>query len=114
MMELHRKAVDYALERIKESELLKYTYKVILFGSCARGEERPKSDVDILLLLNDEVQSVPDHMRLIHKLKSVIEPEDWHYPDVDLKIYLRDSYNKADKDIFFKTIRKDGVQLWPN
>ncbi len=30
-------------------------YKVILFGSCARGQMNEKSDIDLLVLTKDEI-----------------------------------------------------------
>ena len=63
-------ALEYALEKIKESPVADYIVAVYLYGSCARGEERPdceeqgyqslvnratngSSDIDLFVELSD-------------------------------------------------------------
>jgi len=41
---------------------------VVLFGSCARGEEDAESDVDLLVLLNGKFDLFEEMQRIIHAL----------------------------------------------
>jgi uncharacterized protein len=41
---------------------------VVLFGSCARGEETPESDIDILVLLTGPVQAWTEIKRITEAL----------------------------------------------
>lgn len=44
----HQRALDYALLQIKESPIFPYVKNIIVYGSCARGEEKWDSDLDLL------------------------------------------------------------------
>jgi predicted nucleotidyltransferase len=64
-------------------------YNVRIFGSVARGEARPDSDIDILVQLEDG-RSLLDQVALIQDLEDllgrkvdVVEPEGLHW-------YIRD------------------------
>ena len=53
--ERHQAALEYALEQIKNSPLRPYVQATFLYGSCSRGEEKYSSDVDLLLVLNENL-----------------------------------------------------------
>jgi len=49
-MDAQRKELDMILERLKGLDL----HKVILFGSFASGQPREDSDIDLLVVTNDD------------------------------------------------------------
>lgn len=51
-----------------------YSEKVVLFGSCARGEDLPDSDIDLFVLTNarEETKSILENFSLKKKLQPII------------------------------------------
>ena len=81
--------------------------KIILFGSAARGETTPDSDVDFLIIKKETPLYGADRIR---ELSRVI---DRNIP-VDFLIYRPEEFNKRLKmgDPFLKTIVKEGKVLY--
>ena len=82
--------------------------KVILFGSQARGDARPDSDWDLLILLN--------------KRKKIFEDEDiYGYPFAEMglkyktyisvKIYTVNDWKKRKFTPFYKNIIQEGIEI---
>jgi len=82
--------------------------KVILFGSQARGDARPDSDWDLLVLLN--------------KKKKNFEDEDiYGYPFAEMglkyktyisvKIYTKNDWKKRRPTPFYKNVYQDGIEI---
>ena len=60
-----RELIDRAVTRYTEEAKKTYgekLYKLILFGSCARGDFDNESDVDIMILLDVPRDNIPDEM----------------------------------------------------
>lgn len=82
---------------------------VILYGSVARGEHGPESDVDIALLVkspltNDELYKLMDFISSVNlKYNQFISP-------IDIE---EDKYNTYKEVLpFYKTISEEGIVLW--
>ena len=82
--------------------------KVILFGSQARGDARPDSDWDLLVLLN--------------RRKKVFEDEDiYGYPFAEIglkyntyisvKIYTENDWKKRKPTPFYKNVKQEGILI---
>jgi len=99
-------------EILKEIQTLKRQIlpneKVILFGSQARGDAKPDSDWDLLVLLNKE--------------KKAFEDEDiYGYPFAEMglkyrtyisvKIYTESDWKKRKPTLFYKNIQKEGIEI---
>ena len=77
--------------------------EIILYGSYARGDDRPDSDIDILVLLNKENITYEDEKKITHplydlefKTQQVISPlirsrKIWYekYPNTGLFINIK-------------------------
>ena len=85
-----RNAAEYALKVIQSSCIKPYIKTIYLYGSCARGEEKYSSDVDLFLELSESFLSA----------------------ETDLKIVVGDEWKK-NKMLYYANVRKEGIQIWP-
>ena len=65
-----RDAAEYALRTIQSSCIRPYIKTIYLYGSCARGEEKYSSDVDLFLELSESFRSRPELKKYLYLLKS--------------------------------------------
>lgn len=105
-----RQSVQYALKQIRGSAISPYVNRVILYGSCARGDQNYKSDVDLLLELSPDIDVDQYHSDLM-ELRGIVTPPDRNIPEVDLKIMVGDDWEDSES-LYFKNIKKEGIDLW--
>ena len=90
-------------------------YRVILFGSHAQGLQRTESDIDLLVVTNDDyfISSYEDKMKLHLRVSSVLRDIMKQVP-VDLIVYTRPTYNKFVQlgSMFSKEIQRKGKILY--
>ena len=109
-MKRHEEAIIYALNEIKISKIAPYVLDVILFGSCARKEEKYESDIDLLLVLNEKAKEHEYHKAIILLKGSVSSPE-INAAEVDLKITFNNDWQSSNNTIY-NCIKKDGIRIW--
>ncbi len=86
-------------------------YKIILYGSYARGDFTPESDVDVIILLNCSKDEVRLYRKQVSRLSSRIGLQN----DVEISILLRDraSYEEGMKVLpFYRNINQEGIILY--
>ncbi len=86
-------------------------YKIILYGSYARGDFTSESDVDVIILLNCSKDEVRLYRKQISRLSSRIGLQN----DVEISILLRDrvSYEEGMKVLpFYRNINQEGIILY--
>lgn len=98
---------------LKIKELVKKTEPsatVILFGSFARGQQNKQSDIDVLILVDNEKITYSDEKRIKYPLYDlefetgmiistlIISRKDWETRHSITPLYLN--------------VKKEGVQLW--
>lgn len=105
-------ALLFAKKRIQESPLLPYVRDLILFGSCARNEEKYSSDVDLLLVLDPAVRELDRYSYHMHLLRGIISSDELHDAEADLKIVIGSDW-ETDPSLFFTFVRKEGISVWP-
>ena len=101
------KALKTEADRI--TKILVQNYKpqrVILFGSAARGDDKPESDLDILVIKNTNknyFDRVFEAMKYVNTDKSV-----------DMLVFTPEEFEKAqnEKRVFIKQVLKYGVNLY--
>lgn len=98
----HKTAVDYVSNKVRES-LGDNVLKVVLYGSCARGDYHYSSDVDILVV----VHSMDFNVRL---LRGECISDSLDMADVDVHFVTEESYNSR-TDTYMNIIRKEGVAV---
>lgn len=102
-MNRHTEALNYAIEHLKPYKV--YIDEIILYGSCARHEQKYNSDVDIFIALRDNVSH-----KIIREMRDAVQPLDYNLPEVELKFGRKDSYSVSKQ--FEKNIKTDGRILW--
>ena len=88
--------------------------KVIMFGSCSRGTQTDKSDIDLLLVLNSEYSNLP-FGKLEEKVGiSIYEQFDTNYKKpVDLLFADEQVFTNSTRiDSVYHHIKRDGVTLY--
>ena len=77
--------------------------KAWLFGSFARGEETPLSDVDILVQFDEGSVSLLKHAAMICELEKILDRPVDIVPEKMLRPRVRESVNKDRKLIYERT-----------
>lgn len=105
-----RKSVEYAVNVIKNSPVAPFVKALYLYGSCARGEQRYDSDVDLFLELSPDcdTKKYKDDVIL---LKGKVSPVDINMAEVDLKVVIGNQWKK-NQMLYYQNILKEGVDIW--
>ncbi len=92
------------------SHLPEQVNKLILFGSRARGDEEPDSDLDLVALVSEKT---PDLEKTLDELAYQVM---WDYdftPIISLKVFSQSDFNNAVKQGFsyYKNVEREGIIL---
>lgn len=111
--------VEYSLDKNIRNEIIKirdiciYRLKnadILLFGSIAKGKYKNSSDIDILILIDDN-KSVSELRKLRHELEDAIDNLNLSR-SVDIKLYNKNRYIELSKEISFEgDIIKDLIDI---
>ena len=111
--------VEYSLDKDIRNEIIKirdiciYRLKnadILLFGSIAKGKYKNSSDIDILILIDDN-KSVSELRKLRHELEDDIDNLNLSR-SVDIKLYNKNRYIELSKEISFEgDIVKDLIDI---
>ena len=111
--------VEYFLDKDIRNEIIKirdiciYRLKnadILLFGSIAKGKYKNSSDIDILILIDDN-KSVSELRKLRHELEDDIDNLNLSR-SVDIKLYNKNRYIELSKEISFEgDIIKDLIDI---
>jgi len=105
------KYIEEIVERLKQLD----TYKIILFGSQAYGNAEKNSDIDIIVVLNnnDMPKSFKDKMKYQLLVKDAILDINKEIP-IDLIVYTLPMYKKFKKlgSMFSKEISQKGKVIY--
>ena len=104
-MTRHEKALQYALSVLTDERYSAYLDAIYLYGSCARGDQKYTSDVDLLLKLRKTVPS-----GVLRSMRVEATPDDWELPEVELKFFWGERFDGSEQ--FDRNIRKEGKLLW--
>ena len=82
--------------------------KVILFGSQARGDARPDSDWDLLVLLNKDKKEFEDEDNYSYPFTEL----GWNYGVAINSVLCTEKHWKRYKHFpFYENIRMDGIEI---
>lgn len=107
-MKRHLKVLNDAIKILSEDPYRQYIEEIYLYGSCARGNEKYNSDVDLFLQCNQQLSGI-----VARKMRVEVMPDDIKLPDVELKFTKDDQWKRA-SDQFSQNIRKEGILVWKN
>lgn len=111
----HLAAAQYAIHLLKQSILLPFVDDVILYGSCARGEEQENSDVDLFVVFSNSVLQAPNYnelKRAMRYLRGNATQEEIDNPvEVDIHIVIGNEWTSS-PEWYHQNIRKEGISVW--
>lgn len=96
--EVHRRLRDLYGERL---------VRVVLYGSQARGDARPDSDVDMLVILRDEFNLYTEIKRLTHIKLDMLEQSGLY---LSLQPFSEEAYADRERP-FMMNVHTDGIEL---
>ncbi len=106
--------MKYLTETVESLKTLN-PLKIVLFGSAARGETHEWSDLDILIVLDDDKipESYEEKMKLKLAVRKTIREQSYKIP-IDLLVYTKPEYNaiKAQNSSFIREISMEGKTLY--
>ena len=80
----------------------------ILYGSRARGDARPDSDWDILVLLDKGEREFADFDRVAYPLYDLgLELDE----SISVNLYTKEEWEKRNFTPFYKNVQNDGIKL---
>lgn len=99
------------VDRITASERID---KILLFGSEAKGNAGPDSDIDLLVILAQDkmpagfTERSTNYLRISRAIRDI---ERLH--PIDLMVYTRPEFEriKAEKSLFIRSLLKEAIEL---
>jgi len=82
--------------------------RMILFGSQARGDARPDSDWDLLVVVNSDSTNLDDEIKYAYPFAKL----GWKYNvDLNVLLYAKNDWEKRNFMPFYKNILMDGIEI---
>ena len=85
--------------------------QIILYGSYARGDYSPESDLDIMLLMNCKHADVKHFQKAVCRIASRIGLED----DIEVSLMMQDKKTFEERLAilpFYRNVKDEGVLLY--
>ncbi len=101
-----KEIVDEVIQLLQDN-----VYKIVLYGSYARGDFTKESDIDILILLNCTKEQVMQYRKQISRLSSRIGLKN----DIEVSLLLRDreTFEKGKNILpFYQNIKREGLEIY--
>jgi predicted nucleotidyltransferase len=96
-------AIEFA-ESLKHPEIM----KIILFGSVARGDDSEESDIDVMIITNEESDKFKIDGDVYGRVVDNIAQYDVY---ISVKIIPKNHYEKYRNRTFYRNVEKDGVLI---
>ncbi len=104
-----KKSREEILKAIKQTlKAISPDARIILFGSQARGDARPGSDWDLLVILDKAKIELSDFDLISYPIFELGLNEGEHF---STKLYTQSEWEKRSFTPFYKNIEKEGVML---
>jgi len=106
-----KKVLNQIVKRLK----LANPYKIVLFGSHAKGIATPESDIDLMVILDNHhlPKNYAEQLKMRRDIKKMTLDINFQYP-MDLKIYTHAEFKELKKrgSFFIGEIEKTGVTIY--
>ena len=103
-----RKQIMQAIGQ-KAKEITPKGSEVILFGSQARGDARPDSDWDVLILLDKDKVTSDDMDEYSFPLREL----GWDYNEcINALLFTKKEWRENIASPFYENVEQDGIRLW--
>lgn len=86
-------------------------YKIVLYGSYARGDFDIGSDIDVMIIMNCDKEEVCRYRKQISRVAGRIGLEN----DIEVSLLLRDrdTFERGEEVLpFYKNIQREGIVLY--
>ena len=80
---------------------------ILLFGSRARGEERPDSDIDVLVIVRSEF----DYNYLIKRTSPIVSALSLQYDVVISRAFISKERFEQEQSPFLLNVRREGLAI---
>ena len=100
----HRISMDLAIQKLVD-KFPEYIREIYLYGSCARGEQKFSSDVDLFVRVQENTPT-----RVLRKMRIEAMPDEDNLPEVDLKFTSGENFSQSYR--FNENIKKEGKLIW--
>lgn len=81
--------------------------RVLLYGSRARGDAEPESDVDVLVVLDGEVDPITE----IHQTEYLVADLSLEHNVVLQCVFLSVAEFDEEADLFLRNVRRDAIPV---
>ena len=110
-----KRDIEALLERFRDElglTLGSNLEQVVVYGSRARGDEEPDSDLDVLVVLRE---SAPNVRETIHRVAYKLMWDCEFRPLISLNIIDREHYQLLweEGSSYLGNILREGIPLWP-
>jgi predicted nucleotidyltransferase len=99
------------IEKLKPAD----PYKIVLFGSYAKGTAKPDSDIDLMVLIDNDYIPLNhnDMLKIYSHVRDYIRDDEYIY-GMDFKVFSRAEYKRLkDRDSFFiYEVEKTGETIY--
>lgn len=104
-MNRHARSLEHALQILGQEEYRRYIRAIYLYGSCARGNPKYDSDVDLFLQMEADTPK-----KLLRQMRLDVMPEEEGLPAVELKVNTGEGFSSSRQ--FNENIEREGKLLW--
>ncbi len=117
-MELRRLSLPQVLEIVERLRSLLWKrygphFKgLVLYGSCARGDHEEGSDIDLLVLMDDEMD-LRNEERAISELRHKLSDKCLKYGTLLAPVLVREGEYQRGKSPFFLNVKREGISFAP-
>ena len=106
-----KKVLNQIVERLK----LANPYKIVLFGSYAKGTPTSESDIDLMVILDNYhlPENYTEQLKIRRDIKKMTLDINYKYP-MDLKIYSRAEFKELENrgSFLIGEIKRTGVTIY--
>jgi|YNPMSStandDraft_1061717.scaffolds.fasta_scaffold17216_4 predicted nucleotidyltransferase len=106
---IEKKAIDELIEKLKET-YGDNLFKVILYGSKARGDQTEDSDIDIMVVLRN-YNSWDEEFDRISEIVYEIEAKYNYEVLISFIIKRKDEFNISNMPLILN-VKNEGISLW--